>query len=167
MASDQEEKERDQLIFELIKRRLDGEWQRLRDLDDKASNLIGFVSVATGVLLGTGMLGLVTLDTINPLAAFFFFAGTGLLITSIIFSLYGFKIRDWHDAPDVNYLVQEYKSKPYTQVLRRVAGEMKKVVVEMEIKLNEKAHYISIAWYLLIAGLILVFIFVLIMVNSG
>ncbi len=46
--------QRDVLIFELIKRRLDNEWRRINDLDSKANNLVGFVSVVISLLLGAG-----------------------------------------------------------------------------------------------------------------
>lgn len=161
-----DEKERDEFIFDQIQKRFEREWQRLRDLDNKASSIIGFVSVATGVLLGTGMLGIINFDTVLLQAKAFFVFGTGLLILSIVLGLLGFKVRAWHDVPDVSHLIDEYKNKPYGKVLRRTAGEMKKVVLEMEIKLNQKARFIEASWYSLVVGIIFVFVFVTIMVDS-
>ena len=161
------EKDRDDLIFKLIQKRFDNEWQRLKDLDNKASNMIGFVSIAVGILLGAGTISFTNILQISPIASIFFFLGTGLLIGSIIFSLMGFKIRGWDDVPNVGYLIEKYTSKSYREVLRRVAGEMKKVIVEMEIKLNDKAKSIDIAWHFLISGFLFVFIFVIILVISN
>ncbi len=167
MVEINKEQERDLLIFNLIQRRLDGEWQRLRDLDSKASNMIGFVSVAVSLLLGTGTISFMNVGTLDPNLASFFFVGTGLLIGSIILGMVGYKVREWTDVPDVRHLIDEYKDKPYGKVLQKNAGTMAKVVEELEDKLNDKARFIDIAWYLLIAGLILVFIFVIIVLTSG
>ena len=40
------------LIFDLIKRRFGGEIYRANELDSKAGNMAGFVSVVIGLLLG-------------------------------------------------------------------------------------------------------------------
>jgi hypothetical protein len=43
---------RDDLIFDLIKRRFDAERDTSNNLDSKASSLIGFVSIVVGLVLG-------------------------------------------------------------------------------------------------------------------
>ena len=45
---------RDELIFDLIKRRFDGEIDRANKLDSKAGSMVGFVSVVVGLTLGGG-----------------------------------------------------------------------------------------------------------------
>ena len=47
---------RDDLIFDLIKRRFDSETDRLNNLDSKASSLVGFVSIVVSLVLGGGSL---------------------------------------------------------------------------------------------------------------
>ncbi len=158
--------ERDKLIFDLVTRRLDSEWQRINDLDTKATNLIGFISVVVGLLLGAGTFKLSTLSQNTPLSVVYFI-GVGLLLVSIGLALGGFKVRKWHDVPNTRYLIDNYTSLPYDEVLKRNAGEMANVVTEMEITNNKKARLINTSWYLLISGLSVVFIFIILFILTG
>ena len=45
------DQKRDELIFDLIKRRFDNEWQRVDALDTKAGTLIGFISIVVSLTL--------------------------------------------------------------------------------------------------------------------
>lgn len=161
-----EEQERDKLLFELIKRRLDNEGQRTNDLDNKASNLIGFTSVVVGILLGAGTFKLSSLLSAPGLSVLYFI-GIGILLLSVVLALGGFKVRSWSDVPDVLYVIKEYTKLRYDEVLQRNAGEMAKVVSDSENKNNRKAHLINYSWYFLIAGLSLVFIFVIAFIAAG
>lgn len=55
---DREDKEikRYEFMFDLVKRRYDSETTRSRDIDGKAHNSVGYVSVIVGLLLGSGSL---------------------------------------------------------------------------------------------------------------
>ncbi len=55
----------------------------------------------------------------------------------------------------------KYTSLPYSEVLQRNAGEMRKAVERAEVQNEQKAKLIELSWYLLISGLALVFIFLL------
>jgi hypothetical protein len=115
--------QRDILIFELIKRRLDNEWRRINDLDSKANNLVGFVSVVISLLLGAAAFKLSSALACKTELSILYFVGLGLLLTSIILALAGSKVRRWSDVPNVQYLIQEYTNLPYDEVLKRNAGE--------------------------------------------
>lgn len=167
MSKNVDDNDRDILIFNLIQKRLDGEWERLRSLDNKANSLIGFVSVAVSFLLGTGSLGFFDVKNLNQSVAAIFLVGIGVLIGSIIVALYGFKVRKWDGVPNVSYLIKEYKNKPHSIVLRRNAATMASVVEELEDKINEKAKYINYSWYATVIGLVLVFIFVIAAIEIG
>ncbi len=157
----------DVLILTLIQRRLDGEWQRHRDLDTKANNMIGFISVAVSLLLGTGTISFINIGILDPYKASFFFVGTGLLIGSIILGLLAYKIRKLPEVPDVQHFIDKYKGEPHLTIVRAITLAMAEAVKQMKGKLDSKANFIDVGWYLLIAGLILVFIFVIIVVTSG
>ncbi|MGQ0772111.1 MAG: hypothetical protein ACT4NT_05005 [Nitrososphaerota archaeon] len=153
--------ERDELIFDLIKRRLDEEWQRLQNIDNKASSLVGFLAVAVSFLLGSAFLGFFEYDKSDKQIALIFIIGVGMLILSIVFALYGFKVRNWVAVPDVSKLLKDYTTKPYDFVLKKNAATMAQAVMELEVKIDKKAKHLNCAWYSTIVGLILVFVFVI------
>jgi hypothetical protein len=166
VATDAAELNRDQLIFELIKRRLDNERQRINDLDAKANNLVGFVSVVVSILLGSALFELRSLSS-NLSISLLFFVGMGGLLLSIVLALAGFRIRRWRDVPEVQYLIERYTTLPYDEVLKRNAGEMANAVKHAEVQNNRKAQLISWSWYFLIAGLSLVVLFIILFTASG
>jgi MFS family permease len=153
--------DRDELIFELIKRRLDDESARTDNLDGKASNLIGFVSVVVGLLLGTGTFTLPVIAD-NFSYSIPYFGSIVLLLVSIVIGLFAFRVRQWIVVPDVNYLLEEYTSKPFSEVLKPNAVEMANAVSDAEKKNGSKADLINWSWYFLIAGLALMLVFLLI-----
>ncbi len=78
--------DRDDLVFELIKRRWDSISQHTSTLDTKAASLIGFVSIVVGLLVGGGTF------EVSEIASLYFlyipyFASIAFLLSSIIFGL--------------------------------------------------------------------------------
>lgn len=55
------DQKRDELIFDLIKRRFDNEWQRIDAPDTRARTLIGFISIVVILTLAAGIFNLKTL----------------------------------------------------------------------------------------------------------
>jgi hypothetical protein len=163
---DASELQRDQLVFELIKRRLDNERQRINDLDGKASNLVGFVSVVVSVLLGSALFELRFLS-FGSAVSILYFLGIGVLLISIGFALGGFRIRRWQDVPEVEYFLDEYTNRRYEEVLTTSSVEMARAVKHTEEQNNHKAQLISWSWYFLIIGLSLVVLFIILFTASG
>ena len=155
------EERRDELLFELVKFRFEQEWARVKDLDDKSSNLVGFVSIATSFLLGIGTVTFTSLQKLSGLLFLIFFVGMGLLIISIFFGMMALKVRKWDLVPDPLVLLSKYKESSFLATIRRTGGEMVKVTNEIVVKSNSKAAHIDHAWYTLVGGLIAVFIFVI------
>jgi hypothetical protein len=162
-----DDSKRDLLIFELIKRRLDNEWRRINDLDSKANNLVGFVSVVISLLLGAATFKLSSTLVCKTNLSILYFLGISILLTSIIFALTGSKVRRWSDVPDVQYLIENYTNLPYDDVLKRNAGEMANAVVQIEKQNNHKARLIKWSWYMLIIGLATVLLFMVIFTSIG
>ncbi len=157
---------RDELIFDLIKRRYDSELQRANSIDSKGGNLIGFVSVVVGLLIGLG--GFQTLNQLKePEYWAIYFGGIVLLLLSIVFCLYAVKVRKWTFVPNAKYLWDKYTEEPYRKVIRRNAAEMASAVEEMEEANNDKAEWVDISWFLLIVGLTIVFIFLVVVSATG
>ncbi len=153
---------RDELVFTLIKDRFDKELNRTNNLDNKASNLISFISISTSILLGTGAFSISSLaqNSINVInyVTVGYIIGTASLILSIFFGLLAFKVRRWSIVPNVKHLIEEYtkKDKPYDEVLKINAGEMAKSIEEMELQNNDKANHIHYSWLSFIIGLAIV-----------
>ena len=152
--------DRDDLIFDLIKRRYDTENNRITNLDSKAASLIGFVSVVVGLVVGGGTF------KISIISAYFhlfitYFTGIGVLLSSIFCGLMAYKERKFLVAPNIQTLVKKYKDKPYSTTLRKNAMAMDAAIQDMERTNKRKANYITVSWILLIAGFVIVFIFVM------
>jgi len=107
-----ETKERDKLIYEIVCERYKLERQRTNDIDSKASNVVGFAGILA--TLNAGIIGLfpessykyVLLLPLIPL---------GL---SIAFGLWAYWIEKF-EAINPTVLIEKYKDKPSTEVLRR------------------------------------------------
>jgi hypothetical protein len=152
-------RQRDELIFDLVKRRYDGELERWDGLDTKAGSLIGFFSIVTSLTLAAGSFNLQgVLDDQYILAGFFI--GVGLLIISIAFSLICFRIRETIFIPDTNSLVSKYAmgSVSYRETLRVTCGEMSDAVIRLENVNNDKAKWIRYSWSLFVISLGYMFI---------
>jgi hypothetical protein len=159
--------DRDNLIFDLIKRRYDNEWQRINNLDSKANNLVGYISLVTGFLLGSATFAMSSALICRPVLSSVYFSGIGILIVSIVLALLASKVRMWPNVPNVKFLLESYTAEPYDVVLKTNAATMAEAISEIEVQNNKKALYISRCWYFLIGGLVLVLIFVILFTLSG
>lgn len=70
-------------------------------------------------------------------------------------------IRDWVIVPNVETLLADYTDLPYAEVLQKNGREMANAVVDNMIQNDNKATFLQISWYLLIAGLISIFVYIL------
>ncbi len=186
-GADTEQKERDLMIFDLVKRRYDSEWQRINNLDSKANNLIGFISVIVTLLLGAGTLQVQQL--LSNSNKWIYITGIVFLLASIGAALWAFQIRRWKIVPHVDTLVPwpgdpnletsgqgfagaikgttertgsviDYTQCSYRDLSQKIAGQMSKAVLDAEKKNDQKSKCIQISWGLLIVGLIFSSVFV-------
>ncbi len=159
--------DRDELIFDLIKGRIETELKRTNNLDSKAGSIVGFVSIVAGLLLGRGslLLGGEINDlrfNLTDITSSLYFFGVALLLVSIGLSLFALRVRRWIAVPNVTTLIERYTELSYEEVLKRNAGEMAKSVRDSEKQNNTKARYLEYSWVLLILGLIITFISIII-----
>ena len=155
------DQKRDELIFELIKKRFDYEFTRTNNLDGKAHNSVGYVGAIVALLIGIGSLltGAQAFKVSTQLSSStMYFVGIAILLISIGFALGALKVRKWAMAPDVNVLIKKYTTLSYSEVLKRNAGELAKVVNDTKTLNDNKAKLIDISWYFLISGLLVVLI---------
>jgi hypothetical protein len=158
---------RDNLIFDLIKRRYDNEWQRINNLDGKANSLVGYISLVTGFLLGSATFAMAPALICRPVLSSVYFTGIGILIVSIVLALLATRVRIWPNVPNVKVLLESYTTQPYDVVLKTNAATMAEAICDIEVQNNEKALYINRCWYFLIGGLTLVLIFIILFTVSG
>ncbi len=165
-ADDCRKEKRDELILDLIKRRYDSEIDRLNSIDSKGGNLIGFVSVIVGILVGIAGLEFIQ-ETSTPLTSIPYFMGLAMLISSISCAMYAVKIRNYLAVPDVSRLMDRYVEAEYRIVIRKVAGTMRDSVKLSEVINNTKARWIDRSWYFLIGGLFFIIVFMFLSAISG
>lgn len=160
--------DRDDLIFELIKRRYDSEMDKIASLDNKSASLIGFVSVVVGLIVGGGSFKFSIIASELYLSVPYFFS-VGSLLFSIFMGLRAFRNRNWLVAPNVVELLIN-KTQPnvsYSQVLQETGNVMVDAIIDATDKNRARADNINRSWIALIAGLLSVFIFLMIFVLSG
>src|SRR6266516_2438729 len=93
------DEKRDNLIFDLVEKALDRQWQRISDLDSKAANQIGFTGVIIGFVLGNASLLQAKVAT-NGLLLESFIAAVLALLTSFSLGITGFMTRKWRVVPN-------------------------------------------------------------------
>jgi hypothetical protein len=158
---EQRGKEKDDLFFQLVKERYESEFERSTALDDKAGNLIGYVTIVTGLIIGVG-----TFDLLNRLASpvyyIPYFSGIALLLASMIVSLFAIKTIQWTGAPELKWLNEIWINPQYEYrtMIRQIAIRMVDAIDNTNYKNNEnKARLIRYSWVLLIAGLVVLVIY--------
>jgi hypothetical protein len=92
---------RDEFIFQIIQKRLDGEISRIDKPDSKANNLTYFVSLITGLLLGSSSFNLSFFIEFNHKYLQLYFIGIVSLLLLLVFALIPTRIQNWTIAPDI------------------------------------------------------------------
>ena len=157
---------RDDLILDLIKRRYDSELQRINDLDSKANNMTGYVSIVISLLIGTGTFGVFGKLSIS-IYYIPYIIGIILLAVSFLFSLSAIAIRNYNFVPNPQFLIDNYLTRKSRFVTRKVMATMSSAISEIGEQNEDKALKITFGWGFLIAGLIAIMIFALIIALSS
>ena len=162
------EKERDQLIFELIINRNNAEFQRSNNLDTKASHLIGFVGIIIG-LLGTTISFIYDKIYTDPKVLIYYqsyrlmlLIGIILLALSILSSLFAYFIKQYEIVPETHHLIEEYakKDRDLLSILRIVAGEMSETIKKNAEIDDDKANWIKYSQIAFGIGMGLIVLFI-------
>lgn len=154
ICKEQDIDKKNRLLLDLMIRRYDGEMARASDLDSKAGNLIGYVTIATGLLVGVGTFSISEKLTVLQYVIPFFF-GLVFLMISIIMSLFSIRIKTYYFSPSINKLEDfliDKKMDSISVIIQtfRILAE----AVDYNFNNNEeKAELISISWIFLILGI--------------
>jgi hypothetical protein len=159
--TDEDKKEKENTILELIKGRYDSELQRTEGLDSKGSNLIGYVTVITGLIVGLGTIDVLAKLLTTSYTAVAYFLGLAFLIASAICALLGTKTRKWHYSPTIEWCLQWLQDPNFSadkgydrrSVLQRAAIEIGDAVKYNFEENQRKASWLNWAWILLVVGI--------------
>jgi len=156
---------KDEVIFELVKRIYDEGFETKRTLDDKGSNLIGYVTIVTGILVGLG-----TFDILNELSLpqyyIPYFAGIGLFLATIVFSMSTVRVKEYEFVPKAIDMPEALNNDKWTSktVMRQFITGATKAIESNQAKNERKALWIRFSWGCLLGGLIFITIYVTIIV---
>jgi Flp pilus assembly protein TadB len=149
--TEKEEKERNQLIYDIVVRRHDQELQRTSDLDSKANNTIGFsglLATLIGAVVGYFSKGAYSVLFAVPLS---------LLIVSAILGLLAYRVSTY-EAIHPREFIEYYKDKTYKQTLIEYAGTIADSTIKNHRLHENKAKLIKYASALLVLAITLFFI---------
>ena len=135
--------ERDILIYEIFFNAYNSEWQRFRDIDNKASNIVGFVGVIFGLMLVVATSSLK--NTITCLEFIWFFCSTIFFLLTFVFSLYALYLRELEVLPGLNgimpHYVEKYIDREY--ILSRLTRKLANAIKHNHNKINDKTKYLE------------------------
>lgn len=163
--------EQDKLIFNIIQNRYDREWDRSKTLDGKSHNIIGYVGIIIGLQSAIGTILLKDAPRNNYLFAcanIFFVLGLLLLFLSMSYGLKAWNVKLFYFIPDSKYFIENYgkTGKNVVTIYRNVGTEMSNSTVENESINDKKVEFIKKSLILLIFGMVMNFIFLLILVYN-
>lgn len=162
---DQKIEKRDQLIYDIITERFRLEWQRIINLDSKATGIIGFVGIILSLQAGLGgfLLTKVPRDSnfYSPLCLLFL-SGIILLMCSILCGLTAYSVKAWKIVPDPKRLIEEYakKNRSRINILRMESQDLSEAATHNSDINDTKAKCIKIGLWFLIGGIVFVILFV-------
>ena len=154
-----EQKEREALILDLIRERVQREWGRLDGLDNKANQTGTIATVVLAFLVSVLTLEHQSLQGAEVLSKILLYLGLGLLILSLLFALLAMRIRRWPDAPNPQALIDYYGDSPVSEVTQVVASNLADVAMRVSTKNDSKGVLVEYSWSSLIAGIIVAALF--------
>jgi hypothetical protein len=146
----------------------DYEFETRGVLDDKGSNLIGYVTIVTGLLIGLGTFEI--FDKLSlPEYYIPYFAGIALLLATIVFSMLSVRVKEYKFVPTVDALrkVVDDDNWDNRTIIRQFNTGAMKAIEENHLKNERKATWVSLSWGCLISGLVLITIYVSIIATHG
>lgn len=153
------ERERNRLIFELVNRRFSEEFEQINSLDAKTYQIIAISGIVLG--LETALFS-VFLDVLGQGSEYFVIFRCLLiisyifLIASIVIGLRAYAIKEWETAPNVEHLITEYamKDRAQDEILIQVTKQLVEAVKKNQKASKKKAADIKISLFALVLGII-------------
>jgi hypothetical protein len=160
--------EKEAVLLDLVKSRYEAEWQRIKDLDNKAGNLIGFTSIITGLTIGVGTFGLCGKLTTNS-EIIFYFLGVASLLGAVLITLIATRVTRWEYGPTIEWVEDVLMNAgfDYELVLTQNIIRMGETVKKLETRCDSKAILIRWSTVALFIGLLSLSIYVGIVGGTG
>jgi hypothetical protein len=161
----QEDEKRVQLMYDFIRERFSLEWQRIINLDSKASGIIGFVGIIISLQAGLGgfLLNAVPRDSnfYCPLCTLFL-SGIILLMCSTLCGLKAYYVKTWKIVPKPKRLIEEFAKKDRSRIdiLLMMSQDLSEAVTYNSANNDLKAKCIKFGLGFLIFGIAFVILFV-------
>lgn len=160
---------RDRFIFDLIEKRAESEQERSIILDNKASNIIGYVGLIVGLLVTVISFIFGDLSENEVLIKYYssyrilLLFGILFLLGSIVASINAYFVREYQIVPATKALIENYakQDRDITTILRLVSQEMSDVLNDNKQIIDEKAKSIKISLTLFAIGMGLIVLFVI------
>ena len=147
-------------IYDAVINRYQFEVERIKHLDDKASNIIGFVGILASLISGFGIFQLRLPTNFAEIVEFVIFAfSLGFLILSLIFGLRAYGTKKFTIIPNAYFLIGKYEDKEKERIIRDLCDNYA-VSIEDNMNLNDKkVANIKIAMYSLFLAVVVFSIF--------
>jgi hypothetical protein len=159
---------KEEMLLDIVKRRYDAELQRTKDLDTKAGNLIGYVSIVTGLIVGLGTFSILE-KLSSPQYYVPYIVGVAALLLSIIASLFALRVISWEFSGKIKQIEHYYNDVKRTNesIALVTFHSMIQAIVRNAEKNESKANKIMISWISLVIGISLLAIFASIFALTG
>jgi hypothetical protein len=161
----EEDFEKAELIYGLVNGIFNLNWNRITDIDQKASTIIGFIGLIVSLYAGLGSFFLEKFTNSHEFTYFYllFILGIVALMCSIICGLKALEIRDYEAVPDPKNLIDKYlknNDKKKLEIIRVVTVELSNAFYVNKMEIDKRTKAIKNAYGFLILGVALVAIFV-------
>jgi hypothetical protein len=154
------------LIYNIIYERYQLEWQRTNQIENKATNIVGFVGIIFGLLSSTGIYLLEQKATNGVLyldCFWFYLFSLIFFITTIFFSLSVLYLKKWKRIPETKFLIENYVKKGVESkiMLEDIYIEFSNGVIENSMKNDVKVDYLRYSFISFGMGILLTAFFIL------
>jgi hypothetical protein len=156
-------------VYEVVVKRFEFEIDRAKDLDDKASYLIGFVGVIATLFTGFGSsyltlppieeLNMHLLLQLSPIISFV--AVLIFLFASFVFALKTLQIKEYVYVPNAYNLIGAYATATKQKILQDLTDDYAIAIEENIVMSNKKANSIKKAVLFLFVALFLLLLHVI------
>ncbi|MCL2135119.1 MAG: hypothetical protein FWH37_06155 [Candidatus Bathyarchaeota archaeon] len=151
-VDEQDEKERDRLIYDIIVKRYEQELQRTSNLDSKAYNIIGISGILSALIVA--VLGYLYKSYYVLL---FLVPFSLLIISAMLLCLFAYRVKSY-EAIDPCEFIKSYSEKQFNTVLRTYTGTVAEITIRNHDRHEKKAKMINYAIFLIVLAIALFFV---------
>ena len=159
----QENDKKDTFVYDTLVKRFEHHIEIRESLDNKANNMIGYITIIIGLLIGLGAFDLFTKTTEFKLSYYFYISGIIALLLSIILSLLCVKISKYMIYTKLEELEADWENPRQNSMQVRISL-IRKLFASINIVMDGNKRKVKLllgCWISLVAGIILLMVFLL------